>query len=457
MKKYDIIIIGAGLGGLSIGAMLAKKDKKVLVLEKHYQVGGYATNFKRGDFIFDASLHATGGVKKTDYHKILKKCGVFEKIKFIKLPEIYTSIFPDFKFTFKNGDIEQVKKDLIVKFPKEKIGIKLWFYFIKKINKENKLWQKYKNFIVFIAPIIIPILMFSHKIPLSFFLNLAIRDKKLKALLTQLWPYWGLPPKKLASQYFLIPAYGYFYDGAYYLKGGAQIFSNAFREVIEENNGVVQTSIEVIEILVKNEKAIGVKTKDGNIYFADKIISNVSPFLVYENFLSKWKDSQKELEKIKKMELSISATQFYFGLDTSIVNLNPKFKNAYEVFVNLTYDYDKIYREFLIPSFKREYLSFNMTFYSNIDSGLAPINKSVMSIIVGDNYERWKNLSNNEYKIKKKEETEKIIKLAEKYLPELRKHIEVLEVATPKTMKRYTGNPEGAIYGFAQTILQCGF
>lgn len=353
------------------------------------------------------------------------------------MPEIYTSIFPDIEFTFKNGDIEQVKKDLFDKFPKEKMGIKLWFYFIKKIIKENEFWQKYKFLVALIAPFIIPILIFSHKIPISFFLNLAIRDKKLKVLLTQLWPYWGLPPKKLASQYFLIPAFGYFFDGAYYPKGGAQIFSNAFREVIKENNGIAQTSAEVTEILVENEKAIGVKTKDGNTYFADKIISNVSPFLVYEKFLSKWKDSQKELEKIKKMELSISATQIYLGLDTSIANLNPKFKNAYEVFVNLTYDYDKIYKEFLMPSFEREYLSFNMTFYSNIDSGLAPIGKSVMSIIVSDNYERWKNLSDDEYKIKKKEEAEKIIKLTEKYLSELRRHIEVLEVATPKTMKRY--------------------
>ncbi|MBN1883134.1 MAG: FAD-dependent oxidoreductase, partial [Deltaproteobacteria bacterium] len=50
---YDVIIIGAGMGGLSAGAHLAASGLKVLVLEQHHKVGGCTTNFTRGDFTFE--------------------------------------------------------------------------------------------------------------------------------------------------------------------------------------------------------------------------------------------------------------------------------------------------------------------------------------------------------------------------------------------------------------------
>ena len=60
-NKYDVIIIGAGIGGLTAGAILARNGKKVLVLEKNPVAGGYAVNFKRKGFEFDASLHLING------------------------------------------------------------------------------------------------------------------------------------------------------------------------------------------------------------------------------------------------------------------------------------------------------------------------------------------------------------------------------------------------------------
>jgi len=91
--KYDVIIIGAGLGGLTAGAKLAKEGKKVLLIEQHFKPGGCATTFRRGDFTFEVGLHEMDGISPGDVKtKIFNDLDVFRHIDFIPVPEFYRFI-----------------------------------------------------------------------------------------------------------------------------------------------------------------------------------------------------------------------------------------------------------------------------------------------------------------------------------------------------------------------------
>jgi prolycopene isomerase len=94
--------------------------------------------------------------------------------------------------------------------------------------------------------------------------------------------------------------------------------------------------------------------------------------------------------------------------------------------------------------------------HAQIDPGLVPQGKGSLLIMTLDNYANWHNLTEEEYRRKKIEVANRLIARTEKYLPDLPKYIEAMEIATPRTMARFGSSPEGAIYGFAQTVQQSG-
>ena len=91
IKMKNIVIIGAGLGGLTAGALLAKEGHHITILEQHNIVGGCATTFKRkGGFTCEVGLHEMDGVyTNPNIVKIFKRLGVYEHVEFVKADEFF--------------------------------------------------------------------------------------------------------------------------------------------------------------------------------------------------------------------------------------------------------------------------------------------------------------------------------------------------------------------------------
>src|SRR5210317_521635 len=102
--KYNTMVIGGGLAGLTAGATLAKFGKKVLLLEKHYKPGGCATTFKRGDFIVEVGLHEMSGIAENGaLPQIFDMLDVNNAIDLLRVPEFYAVHSDREKFVFPHG------------------------------------------------------------------------------------------------------------------------------------------------------------------------------------------------------------------------------------------------------------------------------------------------------------------------------------------------------------------
>ena len=126
MARYDVVIVGAGLGGLTAGAILARAGRKVLVVERSNSVGGAASSYKSGELFVEGSLHETSDPHdpRDPKHHVLKRAGVIDAVKWSPSGAFYEArggpldqpfLMPD--------DFDAAKAALTARFPEARHGI----------------------------------------------------------------------------------------------------------------------------------------------------------------------------------------------------------------------------------------------------------------------------------------------------------------------------------------------
>jgi len=88
-KDFDAVVLGSGIGGLNCGAFLAHAGMKVLVLEQHSKIGGYAHNFKRKKFTFESGIHSVPMSSDGTIMHLLRILGVDSQVSTVELPSMY--------------------------------------------------------------------------------------------------------------------------------------------------------------------------------------------------------------------------------------------------------------------------------------------------------------------------------------------------------------------------------
>ena len=138
-KGYDVIVIGAGMGGLTAAALLAKKSLKTLLLEKEDQVGGYVVSFKRDGFTFDATGAFVGGCHEGgEFYQILNEIGAREEIEFIPIDHV-RNIYPGFEIHLRPGGFHSYTDALFSLFPQEEKGLKTYLSMVKRIGGNKSI------------------------------------------------------------------------------------------------------------------------------------------------------------------------------------------------------------------------------------------------------------------------------------------------------------------------------
>jgi len=457
MSKYDCIIIGAGLGGLTAGAILAKNGKKVLVIEMHNKVGGFATNFIRRDYMFDVSLHNFGPLKENIVvNKAFLELGLYDKIKYIQYDYFQRLIFPEHNIVIERP-IQKYIEYLVKLFPSEENGIREIFNLMIDIKKEfdeiegldvtiDKLEEVYP-----MLPIKFPLLVKYVETTFGELLTTHIKNEKLKGIIGNLWWIYGVPPDRLAAILYSVPTVGYYNYSGGFIEGTSQRLSDILAGIIKENNGEIRLNCDVKKIIMEGNKAIGVITKECSDFYADVIIANSSAYETFVELMDENEYNKRFRKKIAKLELSLSANQLYLGLncDAKDIGITDHCITVFE-----SYDMNENFQWIMNGEYDKTFYS--LTNYSLFDKSLTKEGKSVISVMSLDHINNWANLSREEYRAKKERVSNIIINKLKRRFPDIDKYIEVQEFGTPVTMERYTRNPQGAIYGSSQINSQSG-
>jgi phytoene dehydrogenase-like protein len=461
-NEYDAVIIGSGLGGLSCAAAFARQEFRALVLEQHVVPGGYATTFKRpGGFEFDVSLHSTSVGERDGAHNLIPGFPEIESVEFLPHPYLYRIIAPEHDIRVPQRDLRGYVGVLATHFQREVKGIEGLLADMKGLASDlDKLVGARGRVDMSSFPVEFPFLFKSAGMTWGQMVDARITDPKLKALVSGLWGYYGLPPSKLASFYYAMPTIGYLSQGGYYPRGRSQKISNAFVKFIEDRGGKVACKKRVEQILVRNGAAYGVRTEDGTEYLGKVIVSNTSAPDTFNQMLDQGDLLSEYREKMKDYSVSLSCMQVFLGLKHDLVG-EVGVEDS-EIFMETTYDSDLSYESALRADVENG--PFGITIYDNIFEGYSPAGKNTVNIIALQGYDHWEKYESDyfdgekaEYRREKKRMADILIRRAgERLLPGLSDAVEVMEVGTPLTNVRYTSNYRGAMYGWDQTLDNSG-
>jgi prolycopene isomerase len=447
MPDADVIIIGAGIAGLTSGCLLAKRGLKVLMIEKNQKVGGCCTSFQKDGFSFDLSVQSLGECQKGGrVWSLLKRLDLLDQIRFIPLEPAREYHFPDRKVS-QSSLLETHIENLSRLFPGEKKGVEQVYALLKKIFEE---FSQIPSSLNWLEPS-----SFSSQYPLlsqyrsktyGELLNGWVSHPSLKSILSIRSSYALLPPEEISVVGMAGIEMSYFNYGVSCIEGRVEELPIKMGEALEKMGGKILVGEEADQILLEEKKSIGVRLKSGQEMIGKVIISNIDAHTTFLELIGQDHIPSGFRSKLKGMRPSLSYFILYLGIEGELGELSV---SNNEVFSNehLQIEYQTLY-ENRIPDDGPFYLLAP----SKVNPSHAPRGESTLCLSVKAPYHL--NLGWDQ-KVKDQLSQRLIVK-ASAFIRDLERRILVRVETTPKTIEQWTGNRWGSAYGWAQIPSQSG-
>ena len=468
-KNYDSIIIGSGISGSGLAALLAREGKSSLVLERHYTPGGFTHVFKRRGYEWDVGVHYIGQVHKEKF--LIRRFFNYitdGNLQWAEMPDNYDRfIFGDKSYDFYKGKGNFKKKlksyfqsaedqksiDKFVDLVGEASRTSQGLFARRGIPKiANKLFgglfsQKSKKFFSKTTKEVLE----------SF-----ISNPELIGVLSGQFGDYGLPPGKSSFIMTAMLTNHYFGGGSYPVGGSARIFES-IEPIIKSAGGDVFVNAGVDEVLVKNGKAIGVRMMDGKEFFAKSIISSTGIHNTYNHLLKGKNVNSATLRKINKLQYSVAHLCLYIGFKETSEALNLP-KTNFWIYPD-NYDHDENIRKYILDPENEEFPLVFISFPAAKDPDFQNRypGRSTIEIVTLSDYDIFKKWENKEWKNRgqeyedlKERYSQRLLQKLYEQLPQLNGKVDYYELSTPLSTKHFSNYAHGEIYGLEHSPARFG-
>lgn len=424
MKK--IIIIGSGISGLSAGIYGLLNGYDVEMYEKNHEAGGFLTSWKRSNTIIDGCLHWMCGTKDgTGVNRVWKEIGGLDGVEIIHPNAFFTAQYNNQTVTFYR-DIDKLKESLLSVSDNDEEEIEYFIESIKAIGiMENPSDIPYE----LIDPKLLrPNMALLKKV--GKYLKLTVEDlaNRFNSEIIRFALLNAPVNKKFAAFYFIQTLSNFVLGNDSLPKGGSHKLRDRLVNKFNSLGGVIHYNSNIDEILVKDNKAYGIKLIDNSEIYSDYVISAIDPHYTYECLLK----NKYEMKPYIDMD---NDKNMYPTYSFIIASYKTKHDFSSEEIAQV-YNVD----EYELLNKKHDYLSFRHYGYDDeyIKDGYTPV--QVMLCTWEDDFEYLKSLNRDDYKDLKN-------KIGEFYKAKLESlyncEFELVDVLTPLTYSRYTNNYKG--------------
>ena len=414
--NYDVLIIGAGMSGLAAGIRLAYYDKRVCVVEKHYRVGGLNSFYNRGKRKFDVGLHAMTNyvpkdVKLTPLPKLLRQLKL-KREDFALCPQRMSAIkFPDKTLKFNNG-LEFFTQNVVDNFPAQADNFQKLLKTIFEYDELNLYAKRVSAREVAGSIISDPLLIDMVFCPLMFYGNAQEND--------------------IEFGQFVIMFKGIYCEGFARPQAGVrQILDVLVRKYID-CGGELKTRCAVTSIQIDNQRVESILLDNGEVVTADKILSSAG-YVETMKLLSNYDPTG-----IEDKAGQLSMVEFITVLDKQPAEMGHE---TTIIFYNNSDRFDYRKPDELVNVSSGVICCPNNFQYEN------PLPEGMIRITNLANFDLWHRLNEEEYRAQKAAWLETSLNEVVKLIPDFRDSIIFTDVFTPKTIHRFTGHVNGAVYG----------
>lgn len=416
---YDVVIIGSGLSGLAAGIRLALFDKKVLIVEKHTEIGGLNSFYRRKNRTFDVGLHAMTnftpkGVRSSPLGKLLKQLR-FRHDDFRLCQQNMSEIrFPEKSLRFTN-EFEFFVQEIAEQFPAQIDGFRK---LLQRIEEFDELALEGHSWIS------------ARKVLESYLTDPVLMDM----LLCPLMYYGNAREGDMDFYQFVIMFKSIFMEGFAKPVGGMHYILNLLLSKYKHLGGEIRLGAEVESINVEAGLVRSVTLSGGEKVESRKIISSVG-YVETLRLCETPLQEEPEVGRMSFMELLfvLDRQPRELGYDKSIVFYctGPSFKYG-------------------VPDQLTDVTSGVLCCPNNFD--YPEPQEGMLRLTNQASYELWDAMPRKDYIAAKKERRAMAVEEALKFFPDFRENVVFLDAFTPKTIYKYTGHINGAVYGSPDKI-----